>query len=52
MAPESVPDGLPRRRLGTWLVTGPVGRFIGFWLDFARAVTALVCRRLGRSPRG
>ncbi len=32
--------GGPLRRspLRAWLVTGPVGRLIGFWLDFGSAL--------------
>jgi hypothetical protein len=33
-------DRGPRRRLPlrVWLVTGPPGRLLGFWLDFAAAL--------------
>jgi hypothetical protein len=32
-------------RIGAWLVTGPVGRFVAFVLDFAAALIDAVRRR-------
>lgn len=29
---------MKRAPLRAWIVTGPVGRFTGFWLEFARAM--------------
>lgn len=31
---------MKRAPIRAWLVTGPVGRFVGFILDFARALRA------------
>lgn len=37
---------LRRRPVRVWLVTGPPGRLLGFWLDFAAAIRQ--ARRNGR----
>ncbi|MCB0856825.1 MAG: hypothetical protein KDB57_01750 [Solirubrobacterales bacterium] len=33
-------QGLKRAPFRAWLVTGPVGRLVGFIIDFARALRA------------
>ena len=52
MAPEARPKPLVRRPFATWLVTGPIGRFLGFWLDLARVVAETTHRRVARRLRG
>ncbi|MFM8792316.1 MAG: hypothetical protein ACKOFX_07540 [Solirubrobacterales bacterium] len=42
-------EPIPRRRFGAWLVTGPVGRLVGFLLDFASELGRLAVRRLRRA---
>ncbi|MDQ5895854.1 MAG: hypothetical protein QG596_2115 [Actinomycetota bacterium] len=39
---------MKRAPFRAWLVTGPVGRFVGFILDFARALMAHRKSRKGR----
>lgn len=48
MSREGAGGTIPRHRLGAWLVTGPVGRLVGFGLDFA----AELGRSLGRKAAG
>ena len=36
-------------RLLAWIVTGPVGRFVAFFLDLGALVWATLRRRLGAS---
>jgi hypothetical protein len=50
MAPDALRTSARRNRLGTWLVTGPVGRFLGFWLDLALVMIGLVRERITRRP--
>lgn len=52
MAPEAPSKPLARRPFATWLVTGPIGRFLGFWLDLARVVAETTHRRLARRLKG
>lgn len=50
MDPDALRASARRQRPGTWLVTGPVGRFIGFWLDLAQVLIGLVRERIARRP--
>jgi len=36
---------IPRARFRAWLVTGPIGRLAGFFLDFARELWRLLRHR-------
>jgi hypothetical protein len=48
MGPDALGTPTRRYRLGAWLVTGPVGRFTGFWLDLARVLAGLARERIAR----
>jgi len=37
---SEIEPGLKRSPFRAWLVTGPIGRFVGFVLDFAKALKA------------
>lgn len=41
---------MKRAPLRAWLVTGPIGRLVGFTLDFARELRAMWARRRRRKP--